>query len=110
MSKVRKAAIIVDENGIRRHATIDVIEYEGTFWLVPEWLDNHRQRVSKPARIVCLQGLEHQQRRRGVTPEFVVNNPVPRWLLDGPIPPEEADKYVVLDYPEIQFPILPRIQ
>jgi hypothetical protein len=104
--KVRKAFLIVADD-VHRHALMDVIEYRNEFWLVPEWLDNQVQKSTKPLRIVSLRTIPHQ-RLPGQIPEFVVNDPVPKYVFDGRIPPEQAGKYVVVEDPDIRILIARR--
>jgi hypothetical protein len=80
----------------------DVISHEGQFWLVPEWLDSQDGKWTKPARIVPLATMPHQQGTG--YPEFVVNDPIPKSVLFGRPSPEEAHKFAIVEYPEIVFP------
>jgi uncharacterized protein YodC (DUF2158 family) len=102
--QILKATVILQSTAHEVH-TVDVIEHEGQFWLVPEWYDNQAQGVTMPARIISLATLPHQ-RGQG-SPEFVVNDPIPKYVFDGHIPPEQAHKYVVQEQPWIRFPIPP---
>jgi hypothetical protein len=104
--KIYKATVIVAAD-VHRTCRMDVIEHDGEFWLVPEWLDNQVRRLTKPLRIVSLRTLPHQ--RGNARPEFVVNDPVPKYVFDGRIPPEEAGKYVVIEDPEIYIPLASRL-
>jgi len=104
--KVRKALLIVADEAHTR-TLMHVIEYRDEFWLVPEWLDNQTQKLTRPLRIVSLRTIPHQ-RLPGQIPEFVVNDPVPKYVFDGQIPPQEASKYVVVEDPDIRIPIARR--
>jgi hypothetical protein len=102
--KIRSAyTVIAEDDGKHAIHITDVIEHAGKFWLVPEWLDNQVQKVTMPLRIISLETLIHK-RMEGENPEFVVEFPVPRYVFDGRIPPEEAGKYVVVESPEILIP------
>jgi hypothetical protein len=85
---------------------MDVVKYENGFWLVPYWLDNSEQKVSRPERIISLATLPHQFGKG--SPEITVNDPVPKYVFDGRIPPQEASKYVVVEHPNILVPLGPR--
>jgi hypothetical protein len=101
--KILKCQIIVrGEDGIHRHQFMDVIEHAGKFWLVPEWLDNQSQKLTMPLRIISLETMVHH-RMKG-NPDFLVEDPVPIYVFDGRIPPEEAGKYVVVEGPDIRIP------
>jgi hypothetical protein len=101
--KIRKASLMIkDDDGVHYHVTMDVIEYEGEFWLVPEWLDNQLQKATMPLRIISLRTMTHHQ-MAGMDPEFVVEWPVPKYVFDGRIPPEEASKYRVIESPGIRI-------
>jgi hypothetical protein len=104
--KVHKAMVIIADT-THTIVQMDVIEHAGQFWLVPEWLDNPTQRVSMPLRIVSLATMSHQ-RTEGAAQEFVVNDPVPKLVFDGQIPPEQSDKFVVVELPDIRIPLAPR--
>jgi hypothetical protein len=92
---------IQDDNGIYEQ---DAIEYEGEIWLVPEWLDHKSGEHCIPARIIRLEGLRHQPAPNGFDAEWVLNDPMPKDVLDGHVPSELADKYVVIEMPDIRFP------
>ena len=96
--------LVVDSNGIHTNDFMDVIEYDGKFWLVPDWLDNSDRTMSRPTRIVSMEKLRHS-RTPGANPEFVVEDPIPKFVFDGQIPPEQAGMYVVVEYPGILNPI-----
>lgn len=107
--KIRKAHLmIVDDAGIHTHAFMDVIEHKDSFWLVPEWLDNSARTVCRPTRIISLARLRHHQTPGG-NPEFLVEDPIPKYVFNGQIPPEQADMYGVVEYPEIDIPVGPRL-
>jgi hypothetical protein len=105
--KVLKASLIIADE-IHRTALMDVIEYRNEFWLVPEWLDNQTQKLTKPLRIISLRTLPYQ-RTPGKTPEFVINDPVPKYVFDGQVPPQEAGKYVVIEDPDIRIRLAARL-
>lgn len=82
---------------------MSVVEYQGMFWLVPTWLDLPRKGWSKPGRLICLSLLQHQQMMDNPNEQFLVSYPIPKSLLSGPIPPELAIQYTVIDLPDLEF-------
>jgi hypothetical protein len=100
MTIIRKAMVVLD-SGLYKS---DVIEHDGLFWLVPEWLDLPAQGVTMPRRIVSLATMAHQ-RHEGADPEFVVNNPIPKAVFEGRAPSLLADRYGVQELPEIRIPL-----
>jgi hypothetical protein len=103
---IRKAMVIINYDGRHEIHEVDVVEYQGEFWLVPEWLDNSVQKITKPTRLVSLAHLPHQ--RVSGRQEFVVHDPVPSYVLFGRIPPETKGRYAVIEFPDLSFPIQPR--
>jgi hypothetical protein len=96
--------VVVD----RSICKVDVIEHDGGFWLVPEWLDMPAQGVTMPRRIIPLARVSHQ-RNDGIDPEFVVNDPIPKSVFDGLAQSQIADKYGVQELPEIRIPLPKRM-
>ena len=103
---IYKATVIIADDNVHNAYQIDVIEDADDFWLVPEWLESPDGKTRRPARIVSLATLPHQRGKD--SPEFVVDDPVPKYVFDGRIPPQEASKYIVIEAPEILFPIEPK--
>jgi hypothetical protein len=104
---IRKATIIVQSDGLHHIEIMDVIEFEGQFWLVPEWLDNTSLEVTMPVRIISLATIRHS--RSAGYPEFVVEDPIPKSVFDGLIQSPEARGFVVRERPDIRFPIPPSL-
>jgi hypothetical protein len=103
---VRKATLVLSDDegkggGIYR---MDVIEFQGRNWLVPEWLDYKDAKVSMPVRIVCLDLLPHQTSNSSEY-QFVVSGPIPKSVVEGRAPPELAKQYLVIEKPDIRLPI-----
>jgi hypothetical protein len=108
--KIRKAHVVIAErDGAQLHTYMDVIEHAGKFWLVPEWIVDRERKSTTPRRMILLETLPHQQ-LLGYGPEFVVHNPVPKYVFDGQVPSEDAGTYVVVESPGIRFPIEPTAQ
>ena len=81
---------------------MDTIQYEGKMWLVAMWLDSQSRGYSTPERIICLDTLPHQISRLGYV-DFVLNDPLPKSVLDGHIPEKSEFEYVVVERPDIQI-------
>ena len=94
--------LVLTEEGLMG---IDTIEHEGMLWLVPEWIDTPCKGWSRPARIVCLSGLDYIRAPVGSPDQYVLRsqNPMPKSVLSGQIPPQLASQYVVIDHPDIEF-------
>lgn len=111
--KIYKTAALVytsyvegdDKPTVEGYTYFDTIEYEGKFWLVPDWIYNTNEGWKRPERIICLAQLPHKK----VAPQdgipeadFVLGYPIPITALDDrsliPLP----DGAVVIDFPDIQ--------
>ena len=102
--KISKAYVVIAEaDGKHAIYYADVIDYEGKFWLVPQWIDMPAQKSTTPLRIVSLETMKYHH-LPGRKPEFVVQNPVPRYVFDGQIPSEKAAEYIVIESPDIRIP------
>lgn len=99
-----KALIFLDEDTTGTLFHCDVVEFEGIFWLVPEWLENRDTGWKIPARIVSFQHLPHQFERGAPFGDFVLNVPVSKTIFDG-APPPTGSPYRVIQRPNIQVPI-----
>ena len=81
---------------------IDTIKHDGRMWLVPGWIEGPTAGFLMPKRIVCLDRLRHQAMPKNHSADFVVNDPVPKTVLDGQRPPKAESRYVVIERPDIQ--------
>jgi hypothetical protein len=80
--------------------TMETIEFEGEFWLVPNWIVSPDGKYMKPLRIIALRTLEH--RRSG--DDFVVNRPIPKAVLNGLVPKELEGQYDIRENPTFVMP------
>jgi hypothetical protein len=103
--KVYRATVII----AGKACIVDAIEYLRVFWLVPKWIDMPAQEMRRPARILSLATIPHRM-TKGADPELIVDNPMPRYVFDGQIPPEEARKYVVVENPDLRFALPPALR
>jgi hypothetical protein len=80
----------------------DALEHEGRLWLVVQWLGNPAEGPAKPRRLIELD--QFQLQRFAQTTQFgngAVGHPIPKRLLDFPIPSQLAGKFVVLEEPDL---------
>ncbi len=108
--KIYKTIVIFSGDETTQGAvhTMDTIEHEGQFWLVPEWIVSQSEGWTMPARIILLDTLDHQK-SGGEQYDFVLNGPIPKAIVSGETEPEPDSEYVVVERPNIQFPKPPRI-
>jgi len=79
----------------------DTIEHGGRFWLVPDWLEFPAEKVMRPIRIVCFDMYPHQKMIGGQQCDFVLNEPIPKAVLDG----KKEGEYLIVENPDIAVPI-----
>jgi hypothetical protein len=95
--KLLKTMVSLKNQGI---VLCDTIEHEGELWLVPEWIDGvPKEGYSKPARIICLTSLRHGGGFGKA--DFVLNDPIPKDIWTGLVPPESATPYTMIESPDI---------
>lgn len=92
---------------------MDTIIFQGMPWLVPEWIETPDSKMSMPARIICLDGLEYRSvpdsHKTGPAAPFpgidyILFGPIPRVVLNGQIPKERKGDYVLLNCPGVFYP------
>ena len=83
----------------------DTIEHEGKLWIVPEWLYAQKEGWQTPARIIQVDCLKHQKMPDDYPADLLLNNPMPRAVLDGNPSPEQAKQYVVVERPDIRIQV-----
>jgi len=83
----------------------DTIEYEGKLWLVPEWLESPTEGYKIPARIICLSNLTFQKLGGTFPADYSLSVPVPKAVFDGTHQQPSTLGYVVVERPDIRFPI-----
>jgi len=87
---LKKGFVIVDGTSLIK---IDIIEYEGSHWMVPQWLDGYpSEGLSTPVRAIRIDFLPHSFDKQGCP---VLRNPIPQEVLNGQI----TDPYEVLERP-----------
>jgi hypothetical protein len=89
---------------IAENATIqkcEVTEHEGKFWIVADSLENIATGKITPIRLILLDNLKHQKKTDSPSMfvDFLVNDPIPRCVFDGQVPP--GTSFQVLEMPLI---------
>jgi hypothetical protein len=84
---------------------MDTIEFQGLFWLVPEWLEELNEGSIKPTRIICLAGLRYQDLRSDTesSDDFALNVPIPKSVLEGRVQGPDSAIYWVIESPPLIF-------
>ncbi|MDX2275012.1 MAG: hypothetical protein NW206_06130 [Hyphomonadaceae bacterium] len=83
----------------------DAIEYEGKLWLVPEWSDSPVLGYRIPTRIISMETLNYQRWETLGIVEYVIDDPMPIAVLEGRAPQEVMARYVVIDMPDLRYPL-----
>lgn len=83
----------------------DTILFENEYWLVPEWLEAPALGEKRPARIIGLAGLKHQELGPEWPARFLLGYPMPRDVFEGRTPPETTSGLRVVERPEIVLTI-----
>ncbi len=75
----------VADGNIREAA---VVEHQGQFWLVPEWLAEADLGLMRPVRIVSIAQFRHEDLRRqqGCEADFCISEAIPMAMLQGRVP------------------------
>ena len=94
--RILKTLITFSDFNLGVVMTCDTIEFQDKFWIVPEWKQNNAKCKMRPDRLICLDDLRHQRISGGFPADFVLSEPIPRWLFDGDIPPGK-DIHVLKD-------------
>lgn len=97
---MEKIATVVSDKLIWRHS---VIEYEGALWIVTGWLFHQTRSVKRPIRLIRMTGLPYEAIPSAGGADYIVTQPIPKSVLLGHTPPEQASGFVVLDDPNIEL-------
>jgi hypothetical protein len=97
---IKKAMVAIKDAGESGLYEMDVIEYEGEPWLVPEWLQHTEEGWMAPIRIIRMFGLQFQQ---GAWTDYLINAPIPKAVFDGDPSPEDG-RYEIVERPDIRIP------
>jgi hypothetical protein len=96
-------AMVFDVAGKMPPMIRDAIEYQGKLWLVPGWYEIPGRAVSKPIRLIPLDGLQYKKvDQPGM--DLVVNDGLPTQLFDPEIPTELRSTFRVVEAPDLEIP------
>jgi hypothetical protein len=79
--KISKALIIHEDDGAL--LVIDVIEYEGSLWLVPAWIPGPTLGTEQPARMICVDDMKTSKRSSEYKVDMALRDPLSRAFLEG---------------------------
>ena len=81
----------------------DTIRYEDKLWLVPLWLENKVEGLKMPARIIRIDTRNYRKLPvgSGYRTDFVLNDSLPKSLLNCHVQPPTDFGYEFVDDPEI---------
>lgn len=99
--KIYKTMVFFEQDTTGTIHQCDTIEYQGKFWLVPQWLEFPAEQVTKPLRIICVETLPHQKTLGSPFGDFALNAPISRAVFEGQIQPPPGSPYVVIERPDI---------
>ena len=80
-----------------------VMEHGGQKWLVPGWIDSPNGEWTRPERMILMDVLPYAL--LGGRADYVVNKPLPREYVVGPLPSEIESPFIVLYLPDIVLPL-----
>lgn len=96
---------MISLEGEAKFYQMDTIEHEGKMWLVPCWLEASSEGWKTPERIICLDDLPHQKGSSDILADFILNDPLPIFVLSGQIPKDSNYSSIVIMRPGIRIPI-----
>jgi hypothetical protein len=99
-----ETAIVNDEASLHQ---MQVVRWRGRLWIVPEWIDEPERGLQKPARLICLDGLEHRDHPDRPF-RYSVVAPIPRSVLDGRHPAPQFLGFEVIEAPDVTWPLQER--
>lgn len=82
---------------------LDIIFYEGEYWIVNEWEDNKTEGWSKPRLIVRLASLPHRLHIGAGMGDVSIPSEVPTASVLGPFPSEMLRRNDLVEAPDILF-------
>ncbi len=84
---------------------MDVIKYEGEFWLVPEWWVKQSEGWKAPERVVHIGSLDHSHFPENFGFQFLIQSPVPKLVFETEDLSQLTSEYLVYIGPDIRLPI-----
>jgi hypothetical protein len=103
IGKVFQTLVLV-EGGPR---TVDTVQTDEGFWLVPQWIECPDRTAKRPLRIVSMRmGATGGPIQAKEALAFLLAEPMPASVLDrGVVPPERKLVYLVVENPELSVPL-----
>ncbi len=83
----------------------DGLEYEGSVWVIPKWLNYPTEGNRKPERIIRLQKNETQHTPNSSRQLYLAMSPLPAILQSALNQSEIPEGYAVQFLPDLTFPI-----
>src|SRR5215472_12766093 len=83
---------------------LDVIEWRGRLWIVPEWVDNSKPGHERPARLICLESL-HYREHNDRPFRYSLVAPIPGSVLDGSHPAPQFLGFEVVESSDYPMPL-----
>lgn len=101
--RVLKTFVVISGSAENRGKvyTLDTIRYEEKLWLVPYWYDLEGTGWSMPVRIIRFDHLQHQK-SGGDEADYILNDAIPKDVLDGLSDSESGVHYEVRERPDIR--------
>ena len=83
----------------------DAIECQSKLWIVPVWLDTPDQGWTAPNRIIRFDNRRYQDTRtmQNRRADFVLNEPIPKALLELKTPAQPIVGFDYVELPEIRL-------
>jgi hypothetical protein len=82
---------------------LEVVIYEGKYWLACRWVIERRPDYRHLGRIICLDNLSYYKTDFGqrdiLKCDFIIETPMPKVILDGPVERIEQGGFLVVDDP-----------
>jgi hypothetical protein len=85
---------------------VDTIEHAGKRWLVPAWFDRRDIGMSRPVRIICMDGFLQYTKGCHFSPEadYMLLPPLPRAVYEGRDRMELGGQAAVIEFPDLVIP------
>ena len=84
---------------------VDMIEYENSFWLVPEWLGHPTLDYQMPARIIKINKNQYQKLGGDYPADILLSHAVPSSIMEGKEKRSVGEEYETIEKPDIKIPI-----
>jgi hypothetical protein len=100
--KIFKVFVLADNT---QPYIIEMIEHEGVFWLVTDWIDMPLEGVTKPKRIIRVETDNLIKLGPPYEADYALKTAIPKAILDCEPVPSGAHGFVVRDLPDISLPL-----